>query len=86
MRFVAVTQARYHLSVQVALPYPGLDMHVKTRPKFSQWPITDHLRDSAPNVEKYRRCIFLPCKKIEIRMSVNFWVILFLKLKLLGIF
>jgi hypothetical protein len=43
-------------------------------------PIPDHLRDSAPNLEKYKVVQILPCRKIEIKKIVNFLVFLFLKL------
>ena len=82
MRFVAVTEARYH--VQVALPYPGRDIHVKTRPKFS----VTHNRslDSAPNLEKYKAVHIFPMQEIEIRMIATFRIILLFRLKLLWIF
>ena len=46
-------------------------------------PITDQLRDSPPHLEKYKALqIFSSCRKIEIRWTAIFSVILFLSLKL----
>ena len=36
-------------------------------------PITDHSRDYAPNLEKYKALQIFPCKKIEIRRIAKFW-------------
>ena len=41
--------------------------------------MTDHLRDSTPDLEKYKAVL----RKIEIKRTANFSIILFLKLKLL---
>ena len=49
-------------------------------------PITDHLRDYAPNLEKYKVVQISPCRKIGIMRTAIFLVIIFLKLKLLCIF
>jgi hypothetical protein len=46
-------------------------------------PITDYLRDYAPNLEKYKAVQIAPCRKIEIMRTAIFLVIMFLKLKLL---
>ena len=46
-------------------------------------PITDHLRDFAPDLDKYKVMLIFSCRKIEIRRIAFFLVILFLILKLL---
>jgi hypothetical protein len=35
-------------------------------------PITDHPRDFAPNLEKYKAAQILPCRRIEIKRTANF--------------
>ena len=49
-------------------------------------PITDHLRDFAPNLEKYKVVQNFPFRKIEIKRTAKFWVNLILKLKVPWIF
>jgi hypothetical protein len=46
-------------------------------------PITNHLRDFAPNLEKYKAVHIFPFRKIELRRTVNFSVIVLLKLNML---
>jgi hypothetical protein len=48
--------------------------------------ITDHLRTSAPIVEKYKVDKFPLCKKIEIGRFMNVFILVFLELKLLYTF
>ena len=44
-------------------------------------PITDHLKDYALDLEKYKPVQIFLCRKIEIRRTANFLVSLFLQLK-----
>jgi hypothetical protein len=46
-------------------------------------PTTKHLRDYELDLEKYKAMQILPSRKIEIRRTTNFTIILFLELKLL---
>jgi hypothetical protein len=49
-------------------------------------PITDHLRDYVPNLEKYKAVQFFVRRKMEIMIIVTILIILFLELKILRVF
>lgn len=67
------------LSVNLGLPLP-LSMYNVSRVEASK---TDHLRDYAPNQEKYEAVQIFPIKRIEIWTIAIVLAIVFLELKLL---